>query len=98
MKHDFDEQKNGNQKEPFWRNEEYETEYEEEFVAPYVAENETPANEPEEPFSLISTTEIVKDLKWLEENALKEFQSRLIVQKSYKTRTSRSLQKSDPIS
>ncbi|CBY41008.1 unnamed protein product [Oikopleura dioica] len=90
VKHDFDEQKNGNQKEPFWRNEEYEEEY----VAPYVGENETPANEPEEPFNSIPTTEIVKDLKWLEENALKEFQSRLIVQKSYKTRTSRSLQKS----
>jgi len=87
-KKDFEEQESGSDDEPFWGNEEYEAECEEEFVAAYEQEL---ANEPDEALN-VQAPEIVKDLKWLEKNALKEFQRRLIIQKSYKTRTSRNSQ------
>ena len=90
-KKDFDDQKTGSDDEPFWGNEEFEAEYEEEFVAPYEEELHELAKEQDEALN-VQAPEIVKDLKWLEENALKEFQRRLIIQKSYKTRSSRYFQ------
>ena len=93
QKEDFDDQKLESDEEAFWGNEEYEAEYEEEYVAPYEEDQEATANEQGEPLIAVpSTPEIVKDLRWLEENALEEFQKSLVIQKSYKTKTSRKSQ------